>query len=81
MWEADKHKGKKSRKRNVLAMKARSGFWQRETKVGANTMVENTILLQNSRNACFGNIVFILKIRYTSAFKTPALGEVLYFTV
>lgn len=44
-------------------------------------MVENTILLQNSRNACFGNIVFLLKIRYTSAFKTPALGEVVYFTV
>lgn len=42
-------------------------------------MVENTILLQNSKNACFDNVIFLL-ICYTSAFKTRSLGEVLYFT-
>lgn len=64
---------------NVLRMEAGDGFWQRGTKTRANTMVENKIFLQSPKNTSFDNVIFLLKVCYTSAFKTPFLGD--YFTV
>ena len=74
-------KGQKSSKRKVLGEAAGDGCWQRGTKTRINTMVENKNLLRSSKNSSFDNVIFLLKVYYTSALKTPVLGGVLYFTV
>lgn len=52
-------KGRKPRKRNVLRVEARDGFWQRGTKPRASAMGENKFFLQNPKTASFGNVMFL----------------------